>query len=189
MPPTGRSAPINESDRRARWQLYEVPVGPPRQTDVRAPDTRYRKALTNERSSEANRIHQGLEDAGVTLSALATDVMGASRRDMMRALIVMSHASTSRCSWQIEVKCRGGRRSPALVEDRAVEALGGGVMVRRTGRDALVTQALRGQDGAEHRDVVLGALVSEHRPHSDTVATAPSLHVVSQRCPRSPASP
>jgi transposase len=52
--------------------------------------TRYRKALTNERSSEVNRIHKVLEDAGVKLSSVATDVMGASGRDMMRALIAGS---------------------------------------------------------------------------------------------------
>lgn len=49
--------------------------------------TRYRKALTNERSSEVNRIHKTLEDAGVKLSSVATDIMGVSGRDMMRALI------------------------------------------------------------------------------------------------------
>jgi transposase len=49
--------------------------------------TRYRKALANERTREVNRIHKTLEDAGVKLSSVATDVMGASGRDMMRALI------------------------------------------------------------------------------------------------------
>lgn len=48
---------------------------------------RYRKALINERSREVNRIHKILEDAGVKLSSVASDVMGASGRDMMRALI------------------------------------------------------------------------------------------------------
>lgn len=52
--------------------------------------TRYRKALTNERSSEVNRIHKVLEDAGVKLSSVASDVMGASGRDMMHALIAGS---------------------------------------------------------------------------------------------------
>ena len=49
--------------------------------------TRYRKALINERSREVNRIHKTLEDAGVKLATVASDVMGASGRDMMRALI------------------------------------------------------------------------------------------------------
>ena len=49
--------------------------------------TRYRKALINEKSREVNRVHKTLEDAGVKLSSVATDVMGASGRDMIRALI------------------------------------------------------------------------------------------------------
>jgi transposase len=49
--------------------------------------TRYRKALINERSREVNRIHKTLEDAGVKLSSVASDVMGKSGREMMRALI------------------------------------------------------------------------------------------------------
>lgn len=49
--------------------------------------TRYRKALTAERTRQVNRIHKVLEDAGIKLSSFATDVMGASGRAMMRALI------------------------------------------------------------------------------------------------------
>jgi transposase len=49
--------------------------------------TRYRKALLNEKTREVNRIHKTLEDAGVKLAIVATDVMGVSGRKMMRALI------------------------------------------------------------------------------------------------------
>jgi transposase len=49
--------------------------------------TRYRKALIYERSRAVNRLHKLLEDAGVKLSCVATDVMGVSGRQMMRALI------------------------------------------------------------------------------------------------------
>jgi transposase len=49
--------------------------------------TRYRKALINERSREVNRVHKTLEDAGVKLSSVASDVMGMSGRAMMHALI------------------------------------------------------------------------------------------------------
>ena len=49
--------------------------------------TRYRKALINERTPEINRLHKVLEDAGVKLSSIASDVMGVSGRQMMRALI------------------------------------------------------------------------------------------------------
>lgn len=49
--------------------------------------TRYRKALIQERTREVNRVHKILEDAGVKLATVATDVMGLSGRNMMRALI------------------------------------------------------------------------------------------------------
>lgn len=49
--------------------------------------TRYRKALIRARTSEVNRLHKVLEDAGVKLATVATDVMGVSGRSMMRALI------------------------------------------------------------------------------------------------------
>lgn len=49
--------------------------------------TRYRKALTAERTSEVNRIHKVLEDAGVKLATVASNVMGVSGRAMMAALI------------------------------------------------------------------------------------------------------
>ncbi|TMK53292.1 MAG: IS110 family transposase [Actinobacteria bacterium] len=49
--------------------------------------TRYRKALIRDRSREVNRVHKVLEDAGVKLSAVATDVMGVSGRAIMEALI------------------------------------------------------------------------------------------------------
>jgi transposase len=49
--------------------------------------TRYRKALIRARTGEVNRLHKVLEDAGVKLATVATDVMGVSGREMMRALI------------------------------------------------------------------------------------------------------
>jgi transposase len=49
--------------------------------------TRYRKALINERSRHVARIHKTLEDAGVKLAIVATDVMGVSGRAMLAALI------------------------------------------------------------------------------------------------------
>ncbi len=49
--------------------------------------TRYRKALIRSRTGEVNRLHKVLEDSGVKLATVATDVMGVSGREMMRALI------------------------------------------------------------------------------------------------------
>lgn len=49
--------------------------------------TRYRKALIRARTSEVNRLHTVLEDAGVKLATVASDVLGVSGREMMHALI------------------------------------------------------------------------------------------------------
>ena len=49
--------------------------------------TRYRKSLIGERQREANRLHKVLEDAGVKLACVATDVLGVSGRLMIDALI------------------------------------------------------------------------------------------------------
>jgi transposase len=37
--------------------------------------TRYRKALIGERQREANRLHKVLEDAGIKLASVATDIL------------------------------------------------------------------------------------------------------------------
>ena len=47
---------------------------------------RYRKSLVQERSREANRIQKVLEGANIKLGSVATDVLGASGRKMLRAL-------------------------------------------------------------------------------------------------------
>jgi hypothetical protein len=49
--------------------------------------TRYRKTLIRERQREANRLHKVLEDAGIKLSCVASDVLGVSGRAMIEALI------------------------------------------------------------------------------------------------------
>src|SRR5215216_6567666 len=48
--------------------------------------TRYRKSLVWERSREANRLQKLLEDANIKLGAVASDVLGASGKAMLRAL-------------------------------------------------------------------------------------------------------
>jgi transposase len=49
--------------------------------------TRYRKALIQDRTREANRLHKLLEDAGLKLATVATDVLGVSGRAMLTALV------------------------------------------------------------------------------------------------------
>lgn len=49
--------------------------------------TRYRKTQIAERAREANRLHKALEDTGIKLDCVATDILGASGRAMLDALI------------------------------------------------------------------------------------------------------
>jgi transposase len=66
--------------------------------------TRRRKTLIQERQREANRLHKVLEDAGVKLGSVASDVLGASGRAMLGALVA-------------------GTRDPGLLADLAKGAL------------------------------------------------------------------
>jgi transposase len=86
----GRKTDISD----AQWlcQLMEagllrasfVPPKPQRQ--LRAL-TRYRKTQIAERQREANRLHKALEDTGIKLDCVATDILGASGRAMLDALV------------------------------------------------------------------------------------------------------
>ena len=49
--------------------------------------TRYRKAQIAERQREANRLHKILEDTGIKLDCVASDILGASGRAMLDALV------------------------------------------------------------------------------------------------------
>jgi len=49
--------------------------------------TRYRKAQIDERGREAQRLDKILQDAGIKLSSVATDILGASGRAMLLALV------------------------------------------------------------------------------------------------------
>ena len=49
--------------------------------------TRYRVKLVGSRTSEIQRVSKTLEDAGIKLDSVASDVMGVSSREMIEALI------------------------------------------------------------------------------------------------------
>ena len=57
--------------------------------------TRARTAITRERGREAQRLEKLLEDAGIKLSAVASDILGVSGRQMLEALIAGNHDSAS----------------------------------------------------------------------------------------------
>ena len=61
-----------------------VPPKPQRQLRTL---TRYRKTQIAERQREANRLHKALEDTGIKLDCVASDILGASGRAMFDALV------------------------------------------------------------------------------------------------------
>jgi transposase len=85
--------------------------------------TRTRATLVHERTRYVQRLHDELEDAGIKLAVVATDIMGASGRAMMAALIA-------------------GERDPELLADLAYGRL------RR--KNTTLTQALTGRFGEHH---------------------------------------
>jgi transposase len=61
-------------------------VPPPPQWELREM-TRQRRQLVQSKAAVANRIQKVLEDANIKLGSVATDVLGVSGRDMLRALV------------------------------------------------------------------------------------------------------
>ena len=49
--------------------------------------TRYRKTQIQERAREANRLHKALEDTGIKLDRVATNILGTSGRAVLDALV------------------------------------------------------------------------------------------------------
>src|SRR5215468_8927834 len=96
--------------------------------------TRQRTQLIQERAAAANRIQKVLEDANIKLAGVATDVLGASGRDMLEALIA-------------------GETDPAVLADLARRRLRGKIPELR--------RALRGRVTEHHRFLL--RLLLDHR--------------------------
>ncbi len=85
--------------------------------------TRYRKAVLHERTREVQRLEKVLEDAGIKLSSVASDILGVSGRAMLEALLT-------------------GERDPQVLADLAKRKL------RR--KIPQLTEALEGRFGTHH---------------------------------------
>ena len=75
--------------------------------------TRYRKTQIQERAREVNRLHKALEDAGIKLDCVATDILGKSGRDMLDALV--AGRPTRTCSAEL-ARRQMRKKIPALRE-------------------------------------------------------------------------
>jgi transposase len=77
----------------AQWLATLLRVGllrasfvPPKEIRALRDLTRYRTQVIRQRAQECNRIQKLLEDCNIKLAGVATDILGASGRDMLRAL-------------------------------------------------------------------------------------------------------
>jgi transposase len=120
--------------------------------------TRYRKTQIQERQREANRLHKILEDTGIKLDCVATDILGKSGRAMLDALVA-------------------GTTDPEVLADLALGRL-------RTKIPAL-KEALVGRFDAQHALIVSAILA--HLDFLDEQITMLSEGIEEQLRPFAPA--
>jgi len=93
--------------------------------------TRYRTEVVRERVREAQRLEKLLEDAGIKLSVVVSDILSKSGRAMLEALVA-------------------GERRPAVLADLALGSM--------RGKKPLLSEALTGRFGAHHAFLVRAML-------------------------------
>ena len=96
----GRKSDVSDSE----WIAEMVAHGLVRSSFVPPPGirqlrelTRYRTALTQERTREVQRLQNVLEDAGIKLDCVVSDVLGKSARAVLAALIAGQRDPKLRC--------------------------------------------------------------------------------------------
>jgi transposase len=170
----GRKTDVSDSAWLAQcleWGLLKGSLVPPAAIrDVRDL-TRYRKKQIEDRAQEANRLHKVLEEAGLKLSTVLTDVLGKSGRAMLAALV----AGTTDAAMLAEL-ARGRLRQklPALRE-----ALRGQY---RAHHAFLISQILAKIDFLEEAITTLTEEIDRHiRPFEAMVARLTTVPGIARR--------
>src|SRR5664280_1213807 len=86
----GRKTDVKDAEwlcQLAEAGLLKASFVPPKPIRALRNLTRYRKTQIQERSREANRLHKALEDTGIKLDCVATNILGVSGRAMLDALV------------------------------------------------------------------------------------------------------
>jgi transposase len=86
----GRKTDVKDSEwlcQLLEFGLLQGSFVPPRPVRELRELTRRRRTLVRERSQEANRLHKALEDTGIKLDCVASDILGVSGRLMLSALL------------------------------------------------------------------------------------------------------
>ncbi len=142
----GRKTDLSDS----AWLCHLLEAGllrasfvPPQQIRELRNLTRYRKTQIAERQREANRLHKMLQDAGIKLDSVASDILGVSGRAMIRAL------------------CEGTRDPELLAE------LARGQLRRKI---PALREALAGRFRADHA-LVVGHILAHLEFLDETIAT------------------
>ena len=89
----GRKTDVADADwicRLVRFGLVRPSFVPPKPIRELRNLTRYRRTRIEERTREVQRLDKVLQDAGVKLSSVASDILGRSGRDMLTALVAGS---------------------------------------------------------------------------------------------------
>jgi transposase len=136
-----KNIPWQKTDRRdSEWIADLLAHGLIRPSFVPAPEirqlrelTRYRVQLSGERNRVHNRIHKVLEDANLKLDTVLSDLLGASGRAMLRAIV-------------------NGQRDPGWLADYARGSL--------RGKREQLELVLRG-DISDHHRYLLGELLAD----------------------------
>jgi transposase len=141
----GRKSDVSD----AQWIAQLVQHGLVRPSFVPPPPirelrdlTRYRASLIHDRTRQVQRLHNVLEDAGIKLSLVASDIMGASGRSMITAMI-------------------RGERDPHVLADLALG--------RMRPKNAALVEALTGRFDEHH--ALLCELMLEQISHIDATLT------------------
>jgi transposase len=133
--------------------------------------TRYRKSLIQEQTREANRLHKVLEDTGIKLASVATDILGVSGRAMLEALV---RGTTDPAGLAELARGRLRAKLPALRQ-----ALAGHF---RPHHAFLVSQLLAHLDYLDEQISTLSARLAElMAPFADEVARLDTIPGVAQR--------
>lgn len=112
----GRQSDVRDSEWLAQlleWGLLRSSLVPPQPIRDLRDLTRYRKRQIEDRAQDVNRLVRLLEDAGIKLASVATDVMGVSGRAMMAALL---QGQTDPAALADLARGRLRRKLPALQE-------------------------------------------------------------------------
>ena len=114
--------------------------------------TRRRRTLVRERAQEANRLHKTLEDTGIKLDCVASDILGVSGRSMLDALLAGERDPTT-----LAALAKGRLK---VKHDALIEAFEG---VRFTAQHAvLIGGILRHIDFLDAEITALGEAIEAH---------------------------